>query len=307
METSEARKIIESLRYGIPPDGYVCHLTVGRQDEINSLRNRLENQTTETLLLNANYGAGKTHLMRFIREEALRNGWIVSLLTLDAKSGVRFDKLCQIIGAICRNIELPFNQTKGINILLEYLYQYAKTNKMEEETWKQLCNNHKWDRKQLFESELYFLCQRAWFLGDHDIRNYIENCLHYPFKNSDGCVSNIYKTLVLGMRKYYRDSRPKQYFSRDKIDLSQNDNLCWAILRDIHLSAQMIGFKGLVLCFDEFEDIIYNMPRINQKKLPLNLQKREYLQNWLKDETISHILSRLSKAALIEMKGSLII
>ena len=37
MDVSQAQRIIESLRKGIPPDGFVRHFTVGRKAEIDDL------------------------------------------------------------------------------------------------------------------------------------------------------------------------------------------------------------------------------------------------------------------------------
>ncbi|MBN1900236.1 DUF2791 family P-loop domain-containing protein [Candidatus Sumerlaeota bacterium] len=267
MDTTQAKGIIESLRYGIPPDGYICELTVGREEEIESLRNKLQENKSETLLLNANYGAGKTHLLRFIREEALRKRWMVSLVTLDSKSGVRFDRLGQIIGAICRNLEVPECEGKGIRYLLNVFRDKAKNYEIEEAIWNQLHNNCKWDRIQFFETEPFFLGLRAWHFCDQDIEEYIVNWFQSPDKNSDGRPTYVYKTLVSGMRRFFRDARPREYFSNEKLNLSRNDVLCWAFLRDLHRAAQTIGLKGLILCFDEFEDIIYNMTRLDQKKM----------------------------------------
>ena len=71
MNSCQAQMIIESLRKGIPPEGFVRHFTVGRKSEITDLRQRLNTHNGTVLLLKANYGAGKTHLLKFIREEAL--------------------------------------------------------------------------------------------------------------------------------------------------------------------------------------------------------------------------------------------
>jgi len=267
VDSPQAQKVIESLRYGIPPDGHVSHLTVGRKEEIESLLDRLRSNDAEALLLNANYGAGKTHLLRFIREEALRNGWMVSLVTLDAKSGVRFDKLSQIVGAICRSLEVPGRERKGIRSLFETLSEFAGSNKFDHKFWTTLNSNGKWDRKKVFETEPFFLSLRAWFFCDRSIEDYIENWLHLPHDNSAGRASYIFKLLVKGMRQHFRDSRPKEYFKKEKVDLSRNDDLCWAFIRDLNLAARKIRLKGLVLCFDEFEDIIYGIARINQQKM----------------------------------------
>ena len=74
MQPNEARRVIESLRKGIPPDGFVRDFTVGRREEIKELQRHLSDAGGTALLLKANYGAGKSHLIRFIREEALENG-----------------------------------------------------------------------------------------------------------------------------------------------------------------------------------------------------------------------------------------
>ena len=84
--------------------------------------------------------------------------------------------------------------------------------------------------------------------------------------NSDGRARHIYKLLVDGMRQHYRDARPKNYFTKERLDLTRNDELCWAFLRDLDLAAQAMGLKGFVLCLDEFEDILYNLTRIDAKK-----------------------------------------
>jgi len=57
MDVNEAKGVIESLRYGLPPDGHICDFTVGRQEEIGDLRAQLNKGESNSLLLNANYGA----------------------------------------------------------------------------------------------------------------------------------------------------------------------------------------------------------------------------------------------------------
>src|SRR5690348_14586362 len=107
MTSGEASKVVESLRKGIPPDGHVRHFTVGRVSETGQLLGRLEQQKSGPLLLHANFGAGKSHLLRFIREAALEQGFAISWVELDAMSAVRFNRMDQILGAICRGIEIP--------------------------------------------------------------------------------------------------------------------------------------------------------------------------------------------------------
>jgi len=44
MDAGEAQRIIESLRQGIPPTGHVRRFTVGRESEIQQLKNRLSDE-----------------------------------------------------------------------------------------------------------------------------------------------------------------------------------------------------------------------------------------------------------------------
>lgn len=108
MNAVQARRVIESLRKGIPPDGFVRYFTVGRKREINDLTSRLQAKDGTVLLLKANYGSGKTHLLRYIREEALERNYAVSTVTLDSSSAVRFNRMDQIFGAVCRNMGFRF-------------------------------------------------------------------------------------------------------------------------------------------------------------------------------------------------------
>src|SRR5262245_40592341 len=107
MDAASAQRVIESLRYGIPPDGHIREFTVGRRSEIAQLTDRLQKKSTGALLLKANYGSGKSHLLRLIREHALNAGFAVSSVSLDARANVRFNRMDQVFGAICRNIEVP--------------------------------------------------------------------------------------------------------------------------------------------------------------------------------------------------------
>src|SRR5947208_2802224 len=103
-----AEQIIESLRFGIPPSGHVRAFTVGREDQLQQLQDTLERGSDDAgaLLLRANYGAGKTHLLRVTREIALELGYAVSVVDVNSQEGVRFNRMDTILGAVCRQIEV---------------------------------------------------------------------------------------------------------------------------------------------------------------------------------------------------------
>ncbi len=119
MPKKDKENIIESLRMGLPPDGHVKDFTVGRLSEIGELRNILKIGGEKALLVKANYGSGKTHLLKLIREMALENGYAVSLITLDAQSEVRFNRMDQIFGQVCRRLEVPDVSGKSVRYLFD--------------------------------------------------------------------------------------------------------------------------------------------------------------------------------------------
>ena len=100
MTKTEAKRVIEALRKGIPvPDGFVRSFTVGREEEIGKLKNALVDPNGTALLLNANYGSGKTQMLRFLREEALESGYAVARVDCDSNAGVRFNRMDQVFGS----------------------------------------------------------------------------------------------------------------------------------------------------------------------------------------------------------------
>src|SRR4051794_34412833 len=120
LTSAEAETIIESLRMGVPPTGHVRPFTVGRKTELKALEDTMHSAADRgsARLIRANYGGGKSHLLRVIREMALESRYAVSLMTLDANGGVRGNRMDQVFGAVCRNIEVPGGPT-GISGLFD--------------------------------------------------------------------------------------------------------------------------------------------------------------------------------------------
>lgn len=134
MNQRDALRVVEELRKGIPPVGYVEHFTVGRQSEIDALQGYLDDGNTTVLLLRANWGSGKSHLLRLVRERALRMGYAVSYVQLDARSGVRFNRMDQVMGAILRQVELPVpGPSTGVRGLMDFLCESIENARTDDE------------------------------------------------------------------------------------------------------------------------------------------------------------------------------
>jgi hypothetical protein len=267
MDSSHAQRIIESLRKGIPPDGYVHHFTVGRSKEIGGLRNHLKRPDGTALLLKANYGSGKSHLIRFIREEALAQNYAVSVVALDSNAAIRFNRMDQIFGAICRNIEIPSQPgSKGIRYFFDLL-KHRINEKAEDEFWIELSNGWKWDYSERLDSQALFVAIRAWAADNKDVCLLVEDWLMSPWQYYSR-RKDLYRCLVESMRKYFRDPRFESKFYIDDVFMFHTSGYAqsWAALRDFDCLARAAGLNGLVILFDEFEDVITNLKNVSYQE-----------------------------------------
>jgi len=271
MDEAAARSIIESLRTGIPPRGYINQFTVGRRSEIAQLKEKLDSGTPGTLLIKANYGSGKSHLLQYLRENALQSGYVTSCVTLDSKSAIRFNRMDQIIGAIWRNIEIPSNNgIPGVRPFLDFVCESMEHNKSQNQHfWNDLTNKGHWDFSEALESPSMFIALRAWNTGNQTAQDLIEDWFYNP-RLYAAQRKLLYYTLVVGLREKFRDPRTEYqfYFAGSGIFNFQNQEYAqsWQMLRDIDLIARMSGFKGFIILFDEFEDVLTNLSNKNYQQ-----------------------------------------
>jgi hypothetical protein len=267
-----AEKLLEDLRKGIPPVGALELFTVGRNEEIGWLDNHLVDDEAHALLLKANYGSGKSHLLQLIREKALRECFAVSLVVLDAKSGVRFNRMDQIFGQILRHMEVGLVDGKigGLSHLLDHFVDCAEQARSEKgaeayEFWKAVTNNWKWDYSEELKSPPFFIALRAWAATDsRDVKDMIVDWLTFP-DNYKGQRGLLYQELVEGLRGHFRDPRPssQMYKEGSLTFIPQLYSACWSALEDINRMCRMTGLTGMAILFDEFEDVLTNLNRVN--------------------------------------------
>lgn len=219
----------------------------------------------ERSCLKANFGSGKTHLLRLVREDALARGYAVSLVSLDAKSAVRFNRMDQIMGAICRGIELPQAQGRaGIRVLLDHVCRCIEERIGNPEYWEDLSSGGKWDYSERLESKAFYIALRAWYAGSADTRDLVEDWLEKPWEYRTQ-RQRLHRELVGSLRRVFIDPRRDWQFYSDKtLEFVPAGGYAesWALLRDISALARASGLSGFIILFDEFEDIITNLNNI---------------------------------------------
>jgi hypothetical protein len=275
MTPKQAEKVLENLRKGIPPSGFLEFFTVGRKDQIEWLNSHLNGDEGHALLLKANYGSGKSHLLELIREKALRAGHATSLVILDANSGVRFNRMDQIFGAIVRNLRVVHQRCVANSLakVLDFLAESAESVKSDptapgHEYWARVSNNWTWDFSEELESPALFVAFRAWVATDSEsVRNSIIDWLSFP-QNYQSSKKLLYGKLVEGLRSHFRDPRQDwQFYEEGALGFHGSGyRSCWGALEDFHQMFLAAGLPGMVILFDEFEDVLTNLKNINWKE-----------------------------------------
>ena len=252
---------------GLPPNGYIRQFTVGREEEIFKLHQRLESNKSGSMMLHANYGSGKSHLLRYIRESALELGYVVSWVELDSRGAVRFNRMDQIFGAICRGIKTPGQDNLGIRGLLDLVSKNIE-NKPQDSFWRELSTAGMWSHSSALESKGMYIALRAWCTNHSSTQDYVEDFLSQPWEYRS-LRKKTYRQLVEQHRGKFSDPRSEWQFYHEKALTFGTENFyiqCWNGLKDIDLLAKKSGLKGLVILFDEYENAVMDLNNIKHQE-----------------------------------------
>lgn len=110
-----AQDVIESLRDGIPPQRFVSTYASGNEKFLGNVRKRhLETASSRGRIrfISGSWGAGKTHFLRLLREEAFSAGYLVSTVELSADA-TPFNKFERVFFEIVRKITSPEMYREG--------------------------------------------------------------------------------------------------------------------------------------------------------------------------------------------------
>jgi len=117
----EARRTVEALRYGLVPAKRIRELSVGLDDERESLQNAFANTKEnggDVRVVVGEYGAGKSHFFELAAQEALANNFIVATTSLDLRE-VPPNRPQRIYLSLMRSLRFPDSDETGLVPLLE--------------------------------------------------------------------------------------------------------------------------------------------------------------------------------------------
>ena len=126
-----ARKGIESLRDGVPPPDEVCEwLTTGQRNLIAALTDGLKLATeaeTNSRILLGSPGAGKTHILRVIKQAARTWHFVIFQCTQDLAGRIMFNRPDLVYSQLIRSMELPAEFSSSTEPLATLLQLWGRS------------------------------------------------------------------------------------------------------------------------------------------------------------------------------------
>ncbi|MEO0102182.1 MAG: BREX system ATP-binding domain-containing protein [candidate division WOR-3 bacterium] len=123
-----ARRMIEAFRLGIVPRRDIEDFTFGREEEISQFKKEMEGLKRgygDCLLIEGQYGSGKTHLLEYFYHTGLKEGFLVSRVELDPRE-VSLARPKKVYREIIHNIRFLQEEKEGG--FRDFLRQAAKLN-----------------------------------------------------------------------------------------------------------------------------------------------------------------------------------
>jgi len=252
------------------------HFTVGESHEIQEMVALISGKGPH--LIETDAGCGKSHLLDHIREKALERNYVVSLVRVDSEGETRFNCLDQIVGAVFRGLEIAqADDEKGVQPFLNTISRNIEDSRYKNGTnefWPRLSNEWMWDTDihRVLESPAVYIALRAWFFGGDNERSLVEDWLGHPWRYYKD-RKRLVRTLIEDLSSRFIDPRPPSVLFSNKTRLFHLKEpgyaQSWAALRDIQKLAEAAGFKGLVLLFDDMDDIHERLGNLKFQKLAL--------------------------------------
>jgi len=165
-------------------------------------------------------------------------------------------------------LHVPGSQETGVRCFFDLLCREIQNSRARGETdglWHHLTNRWKWNESDACESITMFVALRAWATGLSAVQELVEDWLFQPWSYY-GQRQRIYKELIGNLGRYFRDGHPERYYYPDAFKLNvQAYDQSWKFLRDLRMLSAAAGLKGVIVLFDEFENMLNGLKRHDYK------------------------------------------
>ncbi|MFO8009559.1 MAG: BREX system ATP-binding domain-containing protein [Dehalococcoidia bacterium] len=228
MEQYEARRIVETLRAGVPSREVSRILLAGRDEQLDRCKKDMNQVSVDGrsryFLIYSAYGGGKTHFLSALANSALENGFAVSQLVLSKETP--FNRINKVYEATAHAVELPDYPRTGFEEALMRI-------RPESDIYYDLRD----DIESSLHPKLSFVFQNYFREGDFTKRSQIYEDLAGSFFSMS--------TLRAIHRSNFGESIRMERFL-----LSQHTHNYFRFLSKL---IRRLGYKGWVILLDEAE------------------------------------------------------
>jgi len=261
----EAESMIESLRMGMPPKKFTSMYSSGNEGFLENVQKRhLDSDSSRGKIrfVSGSWGSGKTHFLRLMREKAFDAGYLVSSVELTQNS-TPFDKFERVFFDIVRNVTTPEMYEDGD---LEYASPLG-------EVFRRALFGRKPDSQETIPNDQYQ--ERLGKLMeaegiDIDFRRVVARYWE-TFLPEDGdrvALEERRATLLQWFSGEGTIGTFRAPFGILKLVNRENSQL---MLSSLSRFARHIGYKGVLILFDEAEASYSTMRRSNLRQAHNNL------------------------------------
>jgi len=262
------RRMVGSLRHGIPPERGVRLYSVGHEKLIESVKthhiDQIEDEGKIRFLCGA-WGSGKTHFFRLLRELAFENKCLVSNVQLSVDEAP-FNKFEMIFYSIVRNIQTPSQYQAGPRVeaapfgrvLEEALFFLATGNPSSAEK----VTNEQYGAaraKLMAEASIDIDFKK---MVDEYWKTFFAERIHESLRDQRRGEVLQWFTGEGNLQSFRSNFGINKMVSRDKAK---------DLLRSLAGFARLAGYRGLVILFDEAEQSYSTMRKSDLKLAHNNL------------------------------------
>lgn len=262
IDTSLAVQIVEQLRNGLPPQRGTIQYAVGHEKLISGIRKFHLNGIADKGIIrfvSGSWGAGKTHFFRLMREEAFEAGCLVANVELNVNEAP-LNKFEKVFHNIIRSIVTP-SYFKG-----EAPASAAPFGIVLQEALVFLSTGEHGEPKEISHEDYTRACEKLMGCPTIDIdfrkivQKYWETFL--PEAPDPALVDQKRDEILQWFSGEGTIGQWRRTTGVNKLVSKENAKL---MLQSLAAFVQLVGYKGLVILFDETE-MSYSVMRKSQLK-----------------------------------------
>jgi hypothetical protein len=235
--------IIEKLRIGLPPRRYASLYSSGLETFVANVRKQhLDRRASSGRIrfVSGSWGSGKTHLFRLLAEQAFDANYLVSTVEL-SRNEAPFNKFELVLASIIRNIASEGTETEGDSssplgeMLRLHIYKVAERDGID------LLSAVEEERKRLLADSSI----------DFDVRRVV--AAYWDTFRPDSKDSDLFERRGQ-LLQWFTGEANKTVMRKDfGVQRVLNRENSRVFLTSIVALAKFLGYKGLVVLFDESE------------------------------------------------------